>query len=71
MDDSARKLLNLLVACGMAQFFLPMLDYGFDRFHDFKLAIQDPRACIELLDKIGMSVQQWSVLVKAYLKLQN
>ncbi len=71
MDESARKLFDLLEACGMAHFFQPMFDYGFDGFDDFQIAIRNPRACVELLDTIGMLVQQWSILVNAYLKLKK
>lgn len=71
MDESTRKLFNLLEACGMIRFYMPMLDYGFDNFDDFQVAIEDPRACVKLLDQVGIFDQQWSVLVNAYLKLKK
>jgi len=65
--SSEAKLLALLMRLGMAHFFQPMMDYGFDQYDDFRFVINNPKACAELLREIGMSYEAWNVVLNVYL----
>jgi hypothetical protein len=64
---SEAKLFNLLTQFGLSHYFQRMLDYGFDHYDDFQFAINDVKARNELLQQIGMPIQEWEIILGAYL----